>query len=345
MGGKMSFLLTVKKVKPYLVISARYSVLVSMIEAWNNCRIRGDDPQEPDIVASLVLNGTKIIENEWRNVFNSVGIQIAVTGIYCHQTPKVNFSGMKSESCELGDLLWCHVHSDIDGTVIRNAILYQAKKSADQPYHLRGNDEDQLKLYSTWPAFTYVTSGSLNGQKRHVKPSAPRRGAQYLLIDDRPPERPESGILGSPGTYPIGSCIPSNLIMDHCDLGLELVHSLELLSGDPFDDRITAIQENGWSKVVWDILESSAQKAFRRAKSGYSNQPRTSGASPSEIDGCFYARFPSIRPSRRSLLQELVDFSFSNNDLPSNRQEGQWFDEGGGGVSVVLLETYESGEE
>lgn len=340
----MSFLVTVKKVKPYLVISARYSVLVSMIEAWNNCRIRGDEPQEPDIVASLVLNGTKIIENEWRNVFNSVGIQIAVTGIYCHQTPKVNFSGMKSESCELGDLLWCHVHSDINGNVIRNAILYQAKKSADQPYYLRRSDEDQFKLYSKWPAFTYVTSGTLNGQKRHVRPSAPRRGAQYLLIDDRPPEGLDSGILGSLGNYPIGSCIPNNPIIYHCDLGLELVHSLELLSGDPFDDNVTAFRQKGWSRVVWDILKSSAEKAFRRSRSGYSKQPRTTGASPSELDGCFYATSPNIRPSRRSLLQELVDFSFSNDDIPPNRPEEQRFDKGVGGVSVVLLETYESGE-
>jgi hypothetical protein len=293
----------------------------------------------------LVLNGTKIIENEWRNVFDSVGIQIVVTGIYCHQTPKVNFGGMKGKSCELGDLLWCHAHSDIDGNVIRNAVLYQAKMSSVHPYRLSGNDKDQLKLYSSWPVFTYVTSGALNGQKRNVKPSAPRRGAQYLLIDGRPPENLESGILGSPGTYPIGSCISSNPIMDHCDLGLELVHSLELLSGDPFDDRKTAIQENGWSKVVWDILESSAQKAFRRVRSGYSNQPRISGALPPEIDGCFYATSPGNRLSKNSLLQEIIDFSFSNNDNPPNRQEGQWFDNGGGGVSILLIETYESSEQ
>ncbi|MCK5347458.1 MAG: hypothetical protein KAR20_28805, partial [Candidatus Heimdallarchaeota archaeon] len=332
-GDNMSFLMTVKKVKPNLVVSARYSILVSMIEAWKNCRIRGNVPEEPDFVASLVLNGTQIIENEWRNVFNSVGIQIAVTGIYCHQTPKVNFIGMKRTSCELGDLLWCHVHSDIEGNVIRNAILYQAKKSAIQPYNLPKNDDDQLKLYSTWPQFTYVNSGSLNGQARHVKPSAPRRGAQYLLIDDRPLEIQESGILGSPGTYPIGSCIPNNPIIDHCDLGLELVHSLELLSGDPFDDRETATEENGWSKVVWDILDSSVQKTFQRVRSGNINQPRIFGATPSEIDGCFYATSPYIRPSS-SLLPELGDLSLSNDDIPPNRQERQLFEEGGRGVSV-----------
>lgn len=337
----MSFLLTVKKVKPHLVVSARYSVLISMLKAWDNCRVRGNNPEEPDIVASLVLNGTKILENEWRKVFESFKIRIAITGIYCHQTPKVSFGGMVGKSCELGDLLWCHVHSDKDGNVVRNAILYQAKKSSEQPYRIRKKELDQLFLYSTWPEFTYVTSGTLNGQKRHVKPSAPRRGAQYLLIDDRPPERPESGILGIPGTYPIGSCISSNPIIDHSDLGLELVHSLEFLSGDPFDDKKTATIENGWSRVVWDILECSGKKAFRRAKSGYDNQPRASGATPSEMDGCFY----TTSPSRSSLLHDLADFSFSNNiNIPPNRREGQWFDEGGGGVSVLLLETYELGE-
>lgn len=317
-----------------------------MLKAWDNCRIRGDEPEEPDFVASLVLNGTKIIENEWRKAFNQFGIQLAVTGIFCHQTPKVSFTGMKGNSCELGDLLWCHAHRDSYGKTTRDAILYQAKKSPDQPYRISKEDSDQLKLYTDWPPFTYVSSGALNGQLRHVKPSAPRRGAQYLLIDDRPPERPESGIMGILGTYPIGSCIPNNPIIDHSDIGLEFVHSLELLSGDPFDDRKTASKENGWSKVVWDILESSAQKAFRRVRSGYSNEPRTAGASPSEIDGCFYMTSRDMYPSRSSLLQNLGDFSFSNMDIPPTRKrEGSWFDEGGGSVSVLLLETYESGEE
>lgn len=341
----MSFLLSVKKAKPYLVASARYSVLMSMLKAWDNCRVRGKEPEEPDIVASLVLNGTKILENEWREIFKLFKIQIAITGIYCHQTPKVNFGGMTGKSCELGDLLWCHVHSDIKENIIRNAILYQAKKSSDQPYRIRKDDSEQLQLYSTWPEFVYVGSGALNGQKRCVRPSAPRRGAQYLLIDDCPPEQPESGMLGFPGTYPIGCCIPNNLLIDHSDLGLELVHSLELLSGDPFDDRKTASKENGWSKVVWDILECSAQKAFRRVRSGYSNEPRTSGAPPSEIDGCFYRTSPSIYSSRGSLLDDLWDFSFSNMEIPPNRRrEGSWFDEGGGGMAILLLETYEIGE-
>lgn|GEM_PF-618905 len=342
----MSFMLNVKKVKPYLVASARYSVLISMLKAWDNCRVRGEEPEEPDIVASLVLNGTKIIENEWQKILNPFKVRIALTGIYCHQTPKINFNGMAGHSCELGDLLWCHVHVDIDRNVSRNAILYQAKKSSEQPYIIRKGEFDQFRLYSVWPEFTYINSGKLlNGQIRHIMPSAPRRGAQYLLIDDRPPEHPASGMLGFPGTYPIGSCIPSNPLIDHSDIGLELVHSLECLSGDPFDDRNTAMQENGWSRVIWDILESSAKKSFRRVISGYSNQPRRTGAAPSEMDGCFYCTtLVKHFPSEKSVIGDLIDRNLSNMDIPPHKQDGEWFDEGGGGVSILLLETYEVGE-
>lgn len=337
--------LIVKNVKPFLVHAARGAVIVSMHRAWNNCRQRGAEPEEPDFVASLVMNGTRLLETGWRNFLEPYNIQIAISGIYCHQTPKVRFRGMHKTSCELGDLLWCHVHSDRDGNIIRNAILYQAKKSSDQPCMIRKGDLDQFQLYSTWPEFTYVNSGKLlNGQMRHVRPSAPRRGAQYLLIDDRPPERPESGMLGFPGTYPIGSCISSNPLIDHSDIGLELVHSLECLSGDPFDDRNTAKQENGWSRVIWDILESSANKAFRRVRSGYSNQPRRTGAVPSEMDGCFYATSHEYFPSGKSVIGDLIDGSLSNMDIPPHKQDGEWFDEGGGGVSILLLETYEVGE-
>ncbi|GAI15023.1 unnamed protein product [marine sediment metagenome] len=68
----------------------------------------------------------------------------------------VRFSGMRQEYCEVGDLLWCHVHTDSDGDVIRNAILYQAKKTSLQPYTISGRALDQLNLYTKWPQFTYI---------------------------------------------------------------------------------------------------------------------------------------------------------------------------------------------
>ncbi len=339
----MSFLLTAKRVKPQLISVARAMVLISMHKAWDNCRTRNVQPEEPDFVASLVMNGTKILEAGWRKVLGPYKTKIAVTGIYCHQTPKVSFSGIHGTSCELGDLLWCHIHTNRKRNITRNAILYQAKKSSRQPYRISGKEFNQLKLYSNWPEFIYVSSGELNGEKRHVKPAAPRRGAQYLLIDDRPPEHPESGLLGIPGTYPIGSCISQNPLVDHSDLGLELVHSLELLSGNPFDERKTALKEIGWSRVIWDLLLISVKKAFRRSRSGYFNQPRSSGAPPSIMDGCFYTTSTQAPKIIVSLLgSKDANYLFlSNIEGPPSKQEDEWFDEGGGGLSVIVVETYE----
>lgn len=339
----MSFLWIVKRVKPQLTAVAHVMTLISMHKAWTNCRQRNTQPEEPDFVASLVMEGTRILGAGWRKVLEPYKIQIAITGIYCHQTPKASFTGMNGTSCELGDLLWCHVNTDRKGSITRNAILYQAKRSSRQPHKIASKEFDQLRLYSTWPKFTYVNSGKLDGRKRHVKPAAPRRGAQYLLIDDRPPEEPESGLLGIPGTYPIGSCIPQDPLVDHSDLGSELADSLEILSGDPFDAKKTALKEIGWSRIIWDLLMLSAKKVFRRARSGCFNQPRRVGAPPSTMDGCFCTTSHKISETIVSLLgkKKAGSLFLSNMKGPPSREEGQWFDEGGGGVSVMLVETYE----
>jgi hypothetical protein len=79
--------------------------------------------------------------------------------------------------------------------------LLQAKVSSRQPYQVHRSEMDQLSLYSTWPDFEYVSSGpQLNGLRRSVRPKVSHMGAQYLLIDDRGPNDPASGLLGAPGT-------------------------------------------------------------------------------------------------------------------------------------------------
>jgi hypothetical protein len=338
----VSFYLQVKKTERQLTFVARTAILVSMHEAWRNCRQRKSQPQEPDFVASLVINGTGMLEAGWRHLLRPY--QVRVTGIYCHQTPKVSFSGMSHRSCELGDLLWCHVHTDRQGVSIRNAMLCQVKRSSRQPYKILSKESDQMRLYSSWPEFAYVHSSSISGQKRHIRPAAPRKGAQYLLIDDRPPEQPEAGLLGIPGTYAIGSCIAQNPLVDYSDLGSELVGFMELLSGDPFDDMATASAETGWSRVIWDLLHMSVTKAFRRSRSGYFNQPRVAGAPPSTMDGCLSTQ--SQQPSRL-IISILGENDASTLFLPGMQDppvesEGEWHDEEDGGISVIIIETHDA---
>jgi hypothetical protein len=339
--GTVSFYLRVGKTEPQLTCVAQTAILVSMREAWHNCRQRKSQPEEPDFVASLVINGTTMLEAGWRPLLRPYHVR--VTGIYCHQTPKVSFSGMSHRSCELGDLLWCHVHTDRQGVSIRNAMLCQAKRSSRRPYRILSKESDQMRLYSSWPEFVYVHSGWMYGQKRHVRPAAPRKGAQYLLIDDRPPEQPEAGLLGIPGTYAIGSCIAQDPLVDHSDLGSELVAFMELLSGDPFDDMATASAETGWSTVIWDLLQMSVKKAFRRTGSGYFNQPRAAGAPPSTMDG--YLSTQSQQPSKLTVSilgenQASTLFLHSMQDPPVE-SEGEWDDEEDGGISVIIIETHD----
>jgi hypothetical protein len=121
------FSLIVRNEKLPLYFVARNMVLRSMRQAWRNCRSKHLDPEEADLVASLVLTGTRILDIGWREILAPYKIKIAVTGIYCHQSPMAQFSGMRKNYCELGDLLWCHIHTDLKGDIVRNAILYQAK--------------------------------------------------------------------------------------------------------------------------------------------------------------------------------------------------------------------------
>ncbi|MBF0539258.1 MAG: hypothetical protein HQL03_13500 [Nitrospirae bacterium] len=128
----MSFRLLVHKLEPYLLYGVRNAIVESMQRAWADCISNGAPPQEPDFVASLVLNATKTLSQSWNPIFGTHGIKVGITGVYCHQTPIVKFD---SGTCELGDLLWCHIHTDkINQRSIGNAILYQAKTTPDQPY-------------------------------------------------------------------------------------------------------------------------------------------------------------------------------------------------------------------
>lgn len=118
-----------------------------------------------------------------------------MVAVYCHQTPKVKYAGIGGVSCELGDLLIAHVHTSAGGHIRRNALLYQAKVSSLQPYRIPSRGRDQLRLYEEWPDFEYHHSPPLTGERRSVRPKVAHAGAQYMLIDDRPPDHPQSGLI------------------------------------------------------------------------------------------------------------------------------------------------------
>lgn len=329
-----------------LVQAFHIATIYGILDTWRRCARLNTIPQEPDFVAGLVTESTPLIHSALKSVLSPQRISVSVCAVYCHQKPEISFSSRPSGSCELGDILFAYVHTPRTGAARRNALLFQAKASAQQPYRIPTSETDQLRLYRDWPDFEYKRSSFLNGQKRAVTPKTPHPGAQYLLIDDRPPNEPMSGLLGFPGTYPVGCCMPDDSLRDHSHLAAELFNLFIFRTGRPFEDRTSAARKQDWSQVVWDLLETGVKKSFGRKNSGRPPHPRSVGDTTEMLDGMVVARATSSLSC--TMASEVVgqdgarDIYGGNADVPpEDRDRNRDFQEPESGVSVVLIETSE----
>lgn len=341
----MSFQHIIWQERSLLVPAAHLAILQGLHETWR--RFPTSSPQEPDFVAGLVLEATPVLWTTYNTILRPHQISISLLAIYCHQTPRVQYSGITKKYTEVGDLLLVHAHRRETGTRLRNALLYQAKMSSKQPYRVPKGEEHQLTLYTDWPEFEYVKSPPLSGEKRAVLPNAPHSGAQYLLIDDRPPGDPRSGLQAIAGTYPIGSCLADTYLHDHNDLASEIVDFLRGRSGRCFAGEASNPSSDGWSQVVWDLIRASVGKVFNRRKAGWPRMPRIAGA-VEEFDGAYLAQASS--PLATSTVSAIVGnegarLLFSQGGPPDEDRHA--IDEGPPetGISLILLETAEAREE
>jgi len=329
-----------------LIRSFHIATISGLHNAWRRCERLGTTPQEPDFIAGLVVDSTPLIHSALNSVLSPHQVSVSMSAVFCHQTPQVTFGSCPVASCELGDILFAYVHTPRVGPILRNAILFQAKASSSQPYQIHTGESDQLRLYLNWPDFTYTRATFLTGQKRFVTPKSPHSGAQYLLIDDRSPHEPMSGLLGFSGTYPVGCCMPDKFLHDHDHLASELFNLFIFRTGRPFEDKNTAAKAQDWSQVIWDLLESGIKKSFNRKNSGRRSVPRSAGDTLEMLDGMTCARASSWLSS--STVMDIVGqngarsfFSKDNKIPPKNINRKDGLDEEGGGVSVVLIETSE----
>lgn len=353
---------------------AHSAVVNGLGQAWSRCSRARRKPHEPDLVAGLVLDSTPLLWQGWRALLEPHGLSISICGVFCHQSPRVRYEGIAKSYTELGDLLIVHTHYRENGEFEGNALLYQAKMSSQQPYRVPATELHQLKLYLGWPQFEYINSPPLSSQLREVKPRASHAGAQYLLIDDREPDSPLSGLTGAPGTYPAASCMPDYVLFEHNDLGSELVGLLRGTTGRRFSDLSEAQGSRGWSMIVWDLIQVSQRKFFRRKRSGLIDKARM--VQSGDLDGMFYARrsaFAELHtlgraaadrsqvaelfrlsrdptPSIDPILDRLQDFitrdSRSRASIgfppdPPDSPRSSDRDEGQPGISLILIETAE----
>ncbi|KGS83961.1 hypothetical protein X976_1864 [Burkholderia pseudomallei MSHR7500] len=317
----------------------------AMQDAYNRAKPSGKLPEEPDFVASLVKHGVQKIKQVLDRVFNGTGIHVATTGVFCHQSPMVKFKHNGGNfRCELGDILFVHIHKDKAGFVQRNALLLQAKMTEPSVSKktIPAAEQHQLSLYQCWPNFIYdMKGGPLHGKRRTIAPQTRHAGAQYLLIDSAPQF---AGASFPTGEYPMAVWMAETPLYTSLTFGNALFDFLTMGSGRQFSAKSMA---KGWSKVIWDLIENGLKKGFTRRRTGHVSTPgsRMEG-SPIPSYACFSMGFgqttqsivADILGNRSAVLRRAND----DGSIPPELLAEFDFQDPIGGISLVLIETDES---
>lgn len=308
------------KVEPILSRLFHKSIIDTVNVTVSKCFKLGTTPQEPDFVASLTLNFTVDFFNILKVVFPTN--KFSVTGVYCHQKPIVNIGMTKNP--ELGDLLLVYAYKDIHGDKKFNSILFQAKITSKPKTVVPSSDEHQLRLYSEWPEFVYLRAGILRGTKRNIQPKTLNDGGQYMLIDNHPVR----GLSGLPGTFPIGCSTPGKTLNLNNDFATELIDFLKFKSGRLFEANSDKSSDD-WTKMVWDLLQITKDKASKRKNIGNKSFDRQTTRS---LDGTcsFLTESDSIFADLQSTVAESGD-----------QNQADFVDDNNSGISIILIENNE----
>lgn len=342
----MSFAAILWKNRDELLKSFHFAAIRGILTTWQRCEHLNTTPQEPDFVAGLVIETAPFIYSTLHTILSPHKVSVSISAVFCHQKPEVIFGSHPTASCELGDILFAYVHTPNVGPTKRNAILFQAKSTSHYPYIIKSREKEQLRLYTDWPDFEYVRSTSLTGNKRFVTPKAPHSGAQYMLIDERPPLDPLTWLSSFPGTYHVGCCMPDKSLRSHSHLASELFSLFIFRTGRPFEDKVTAGKKQDWSQVVWDILEAGIKKSFNRKNSGRHRVPRAVNGTVDNLDGAFFTNASTglscITATEVLGREKALAFYAKDNDIPSGNSNRRFdTEEPESGVSIVLIETSE----
>lgn len=217
---------------------------------------------EVGYVAAVVRGALRKIAVQWIPILAAAGIRCSITGVFCHQSPRVRFiDGTGTVSTrELADLLIVHDNIGKKGAFTRRAALIQAKM-------IRGaRDAAQQYLYCNWPTFR-VRHRAFDYQRPRtftVHPFLPwLDSGRYGIIDDS-------------GAAPIWRCavpIGAIAIAGAPALGTFIAEMLNLT----LVDRGRLAQPNGnddWSFTIDELLRITAQRMFKhRATMGPARAP------------------------------------------------------------------------
>ncbi|WP_274013630.1 hypothetical protein [Vibrio parahaemolyticus] len=293
--------------------------------------------REEDFVATLVTDGVPLLAERWARLLEPKGISIRVSGVFCHGHPQVAF-GSPRRRIELADLLIVHQHIGRKKAFSR-AILLQAKTSTDGTVYLKSNDS-QLELYSTWPAFEFVTGGLRPGLRNFGKNSS---GSRYVLVLNLP-QYPEE--IDWPDQCPWATSKTTRNLEADTSLAKLLGNILLFQDGRPFSLHRP---RSDWSKTIKELLQVTGSKTYRRSNLGRGDTPR--GSYDSEGLVLNYAgshAFPIasgfLSSSRMPILEKSFDVAMKTSEgdqnMPPIGLESP-DEQDPSGVSSLIIETFD----
>jgi len=215
-----------------------------------------DGAGEVDYLIYFFLEGLPALESQFRRIFQPYRIRPTISGIFCHQTPRVEpqpDSGLTPKQCELGDLLFLVTYGRrVYNNYLGNAFLVQAKRDSRQ---IHGTQQEYL--YQVAEGFTYRSPSPLANQYRDFRecPYAlwywdfRDRGWTNALVDHWYTD----GICARRRTYARAGW-PFSLVL--ADLICGVAGRRVRATTDP--------HQQDWSKIVDDMIRHTARSTFHR---------------------------------------------------------------------------------
>jgi hypothetical protein len=222
-------------------------------------------PGEVDRLVYFFLEGLPLIETQFNHILHPWGIHATLSGIFCHQTPKVEAIPAFSQDpgiCELGDILFLATYGRrLWSNYAGNALLVQAKEVLGS---VDGTRQDHL--YTKATDFVYRSPRSLSGAQRSLVEGVNALWYWGFMSGHSPVPPPFWHTEGSRARrihhYPYHHAFEFCLMDLICGVNGRRVAVLE--ANDP---------SFGWSKVVDDLIRTTALSALRR-QNAYASRNR-----------------------------------------------------------------------
>jgi hypothetical protein len=216
-------------------------------------------PGEVDRLVYFFAEGLPVIEDQFNLILEPHGVRAALSGIFCHQTPRVvpeNQPGGRGHACELGDILFVTTYGrPLYKSILGNGLLVQAKEHIAT---VRGSLQEFL--YEKAEAFKYQSPGRLAEQRRDLREC--RHSLWYWGFDQRvaPYRMLEWRTRGVSARRP-GHLSPG------CPFEITLVDLLCGITGRRWHALPEDSAQTRWSKTVNDLVRVTANSAFNRRNS------------------------------------------------------------------------------